>query len=73
MADIGAIEKRDQELRHSLTSPTEAERDRRELLGVTKKHEEAMREAVTHLRDDETHPVDILSAIAALRYSLEQA
>ena len=73
VSDVLAIEKRDQELRHSLVPPTEAERDRRALLGTVARLKEAMREATSDLTGpDAEPPVPVARALEALRYALEQ-
>jgi hypothetical protein len=66
------MEQRDQELRGSLVPPTEAERDRRELLSTVTRLKDSMREALTYLRSDESKGERIVAAIEALKYGLEQ-
>ena len=71
MNDIESIEKRDQALRSSLERPTMAERDRRTLLAVIRRQQEAMREALTYLKaEGDAGIVD--AAVEALSYALEQ-
>jgi hypothetical protein len=69
---IDAIEKRDQELRSSLVQPTMAERDRRTLLGIIRRQNEAMREALTYLKNEEPPTTHTAAAIESLTYTLEQ-
>jgi hypothetical protein len=77
MTDLSTMETRDQEVRASGTPPTQAERDRRQLIGSVKLQRELIREALGYLKvGDDRAPLsaaDVEAAVDALRYALEQA
>jgi hypothetical protein len=71
--NVDIIEKRDHDLRGNLAVPTMAERDRRALIATVRRLEEAMREALSYLKNGEDEPSgEVLAAIEALAYALEQ-